>query len=194
MQQSEVEVELAPRQLAKRPWNRLLEEEEPKPPKRRVAVWMVVLASVICLLSTFGIVIVSVLLARGGDVGNLTPTITIHGAVAADTQLCSEAGVSILQEGGNAIDAAVATCLCQGVVSPVASGIGGGAVILIRLANGSAIVINAREQAPGSAYRDMYTTNPESSRVGGLAVAVPGELKGLEYAWRHVHTHHHRML
>jgi len=82
-----------------------LEEEEPKPPKRRVAVWMVVLASVICLLSTFGIVIVSVLLARGGDVGNLTPTITIHGAVAADTQLCSEAGVSILQEGGNAIDA-----------------------------------------------------------------------------------------
>jgi gamma-glutamyltranspeptidase/glutathione hydrolase/leukotriene-C4 hydrolase len=185
MQQSEVEVELAPRQLAKRPWNRLLEEEEPKPPKRRVAVWMVVLASVICLLSTFGIVIVSVLLARGGDVGNLTPTITIHGAVAADTQLCSEAGVSILQEGGNAIDAAVATCLCQGVVSPVASGIGGGAVILIRLANGSAIVINAREQAPGSAYRDMYTTNPESSRVGGLAVAVPGELKGLEYAWRH---------
>jgi hypothetical protein len=33
----------------------------------------------------------------------------------------------------------------------------------------------------------MYLTNPGSSRVGGLAVAVPGELKGLEYAWRHVH-------
>jgi hypothetical protein len=58
-------------------------------------------------LSSFAIVVVSILLSRGDNPLDLTPTISLHGAVAADTQLCSEAGVAILQEGGNAIDAGI---------------------------------------------------------------------------------------
>jgi gamma-glutamyltranspeptidase len=50
-------------------------------------------------------VFVSILLSRGENPLDLTPTVSLHGAVAADTQLCSKAGVAVLQEGGNAIDA-----------------------------------------------------------------------------------------
>lgn len=54
------------------------------------------------------------------------------------------------------MDAAVATCLCQGVVNPFASGVGGGHFALIRLANGSTEFINAREVAPAAATYDMF--------------------------------------
>jgi len=89
-----------------------------------------------------------------------------NGAVAADAPECSEVGVEVLKEGGNAVDAAVATCLCQGVVNSFASGIGGGAVILIRLANGSMILIDSREIAPLKASRDMFLNDSKASTSG----------------------------
>ena len=57
-----------------------------------------------------------------------------HGAVAADDGRCSRAGRDALRDGGGAVDAAVATALCLGVVSPASSGVGGGAFMLVRLA------------------------------------------------------------
>lgn len=92
---------------------------------------------------------------------------------------------SSVQEGGNAVDAAVATTLCQGVVNPFASGAGGGFFMLVRAANGTTEFINARETAPAAAAADMFSgKGPDASLVGGLAVAVPLELQGLELAWR----------
>jgi len=102
-------------------------------------------------------------------------------AVAAESPLCSEAAVQIMREGGNAVDAAVAATLCQGVVNGFSSGIGGGCVILLRLANGTSIVYDAREKAPMFAHRDMFVN--KHSEHGGLSIAVPGELKGLEMLW-----------
>lgn len=78
------------------------------------------------------------------------------GMVSADSSRCSDIGTDVLAAGGNAVDAAVATTLCQGVVNPVSSGIGGGAFIMIRWANGSAEFINARETAPAAANATMY--------------------------------------
>ncbi|KAF8065580.1 GGT2 [Scenedesmus sp. PABB004] len=90
-----------------------------------------------------------------------------EGMVAADNSRCSQVGRDVLAEGGHAADAAVAVALCLGVVNPSSSGLGGGAFITLRLANGSAAFWDARETAPAAATADMF------------AVAVPGELPGL---------------
>lgn len=60
------------------------------------------------------------------------------------------------QMGGNAVDAVVTTALCQGIMNPFSSGVGGGAFIVIHMANGSSSVVDAREVAPSGASKDMY--------------------------------------
>ena len=110
-----------------------------------------------------------------------------HGMVATDEQLGSRAGVEILQKGGNAIDAAVATAFALAVVEPAAGNIGGGGFMLIRLANGKTTFLDYREVAPGHATRDMYIRadgklDPEASTIGYKSVAVPGTVAGLELA------------
>ncbi|ODV87137.1 hypothetical protein CANARDRAFT_229352 [[Candida] arabinofermentans NRRL YB-2248] len=109
-----------------------------------------------------------------------------HGAVSSDQEVCSQMGVMILQKGGFAADAAVTTCLCIGTMSTMySSGIGGGAFITSKLGNESTSVsIDAREMAPGLAHRDMYEGHEYRSKLGGLAVGIPGELKGLYNLYR----------
>lgn len=106
-------------------------------------------------------------------------------AVASDHGRCGEHGVRVLRAGGNAVDAAVATCLCQGLYNPMASGIGGGGLILVRAPNGTGLVFDAREMAPASARKNMFKgKGPEESLRGGKAVAVPMEIHGLYEAHR----------
>ncbi|TFK89119.1 gamma-glutamyltranspeptidase [Polyporus arcularius HHB13444] len=113
-----------------------------------------------------------------------------HGAVASENELCSQIGVNTMKAGGNAVDAAVSTTLCIGVVNMFSSGIGGGGFMTVRLpptaANGTSEVftIDFRETAPALSNKTMYLGNPDLSRWGGLAVGVPGELRGLEEAHR----------
>jgi gamma-glutamyltranspeptidase / glutathione hydrolase / leukotriene-C4 hydrolase len=76
-----------------------------------------------------------------------------HGAVEADDGRCSAIGRDALREGGTAVDAAVATALCLGVVSPASSGVGGGAFMLVWLADGKAVVYDSRETAPLAASK-----------------------------------------
>lgn len=71
-----------------------------------------------------------------------------HGVVATDHGQCSTIGRDILREGGHAVDAAVAAALCLGVVSPASSGIGGGAFMLVRSADGKTEAYDMRETAP----------------------------------------------
>ncbi|KAL4444378.1 hypothetical protein ABPG75_012115 [Micractinium tetrahymenae] len=112
------------------------------------------------------------------------------GVVAADHGRCSDIGAAVLAEQGSAVDAAIAAALCQGLLNPMASGVGGGHFMLIRLPNGTAEVIDAREVAPAAANETMYTGLPERASVdGGLAVAVPLELRGLWAA----HQRHGRL-
>jgi len=103
------------------------------------------------------------------------------GGVASEAALCSDIGADIIKKGGNAADAMVATTLCVGTVGMYHSGIGGGSFILVRDEDGNYEAINAREMAPAAAHKDMYKDDPTASTLGGLAVGVPGELKGLEY-------------
>ena len=107
-----------------------------------------------------------------------------NGMVSSAHELASKAGVEILQNGGNAIDAAIATMLALNVVEPNASGIGGGGFTTIRFAEtGEVVELDYREVAPLSATRDMYASEEskkaKESVLGGKAVGVPGIVKGI---------------
>src|SRR5882724_4831842 len=110
-----------------------------------------------------------------------------HGMVATDEELASRAGVEILQKGGNAVDAAVATAFALAVVEPAAGNIGGGGFMLVRMADGRTSFLDYREVAPGKATRNMYIKpdgklDEEASVIGYKSVAVPGTVAGLELA------------
>ncbi len=115
------------------------------------------------------------------------PLESSHGMVVASVAPAVDAGRDILALGGNAIDAAVATAFASGVAHQFSSGIGGGAFIVIRLADGRSFAVDAREVAPASASATMYLDAngdvvKEASRVGSLAVAVPSLVQGLHEA------------
>lgn len=98
----------------------------------------------------------------------------------------TEIGVRVLQQGGNAVDAAVAVGLALAVTHPSAGNIGGGGFMLIRLSHGRSTFIDFRERAPEAATRDMYVTKSgqvsDDRMIGYRAVGVPGTVRGLEYA------------
>jgi gamma-glutamyltranspeptidase/glutathione hydrolase len=100
------------------------------------------------------------------------------GAVATVSPLATQAGIDVLQAGGNAIDAAVAAALTLGVVDSHNSGIGSGNFALLRYADGRVVAIDGREMAPQAAHRDMYLRDGKVatalSKTGALAVGVPG--------------------
>lgn len=85
----------------------------------------------------------------GLSVGNSEVVESDKAVVAADDARCSKTGVSILEQGGHAVDAAVATALCLGVVNAMASGIGGGGFMVVRSSATSVTeAFNMRETAP----------------------------------------------
>ncbi|VDI62137.1 Hypothetical predicted protein, partial [Mytilus galloprovincialis] len=105
------------------------------------------------------------------------------GAVAADVPECSVMGLNILEQGGNAVDAAVSTMFCVGVVNAQSSGIGGGGFMMVHdHKTNAAKVYDFREVAPKAATKTMFGGDSSKALKGGLSVAVPGELKGMEMA------------
>ncbi len=117
------------------------------------------------------------------------PTRTAHAMVVTIHHDATDAGVAILQEGGNAVDAAVA------VGFALAGNLGGGGFMLIRpangdLNNGKPAFLDYREKAPAAATADMYldaarNVVPDRSTVGCLSVGVPGTVAGMVYAEQH---------
>jgi gamma-glutamyltranspeptidase / glutathione hydrolase len=103
--------------------------------------------------------------------------------VVSGSPIASQVGRDILQQGGNAIDAAVAVGFALAVVHPEAGNIGGGGFLLYREAGGAAYALDYREMAPSGASRDMYLEpdgDPSDLSVtGALAAAVPGSPAGL---------------
>ncbi len=109
------------------------------------------------------------------------------GMVVAAEPFAAEAGLEILKQGGNAVDAAVAVGFALAVTYPQAGNLGGGGFMLIRMADGRAVLVDYREAAPGAAHRDMYLDAegnlvPQASTVGWRAAGVPGAVAGLTLA------------
>lgn len=111
-------------------------------------------------------------------------TIANRAAVACDVPYCSTLATEILKRGGSAVDAAVTTALCIGSINSFSSGIGGGGFMVVRHPNGTSKAFNFREVAPALADKHMYDNMPLLSKLGGLAVGVPGELAGLDAAFQ----------
>jgi len=110
-----------------------------------------------------------------------------HAIVVSIDELASKAGAEILQQGGNAIDAAVATGFALAVVYPQAGNLGGGGFMLIRMADGKTHFIDFREEAPAAATANMYldaqgNVIEGASEYGYKAIGVPGSVAGLVYA------------
>lgn len=101
-------------------------------------------------------------------------------AVASANPLASEAGIEVLEQGGNAFDAAIAVSAALGVVEPYGSGLGGGGFFLLhRASDGFQVFVDGRETAPGAAFEEMYLDEagepvPGASRNGPLAAGIPG--------------------
>ncbi|TVY31761.1 Glutathione hydrolase proenzyme [Lachnellula occidentalis] len=104
-----------------------------------------------------------------------------NGAVASESKVCSQIGIDVLKDGGNAADALVSSQFCVGVVGMYHSGVGGGGFMTVRSPKGEYEFIDFREMAPGAAFESMYSSDINLSLYGGLASGVPGELRGLEY-------------
>ena len=110
-----------------------------------------------------------------------------HAMVVAERELAAKAGLQILARGGNAIDAAAAASLAVGLTNPSSCGIGGGGFMLIYLARtGELYALDYRERAAALANPKLYVRDgqpiDQRTRSGPMAVAVPGEIAGLQAA------------
>ena len=106
--------------------------------------------------------------------------------VASVQPIATNAGINIYNQGGNAVDAAVATAMMLGVVDNHNSGLGGGCFILVRSPDGTITAIDGREMAPAAATADMFIRDGKAdtslSQTGPLAVGVPGALAAYDAA------------
>jgi gamma-glutamyltranspeptidase / glutathione hydrolase len=127
--------------------------------------------------------------AQTAPLPDVAPAQAEHAMVVSIHHLASDAGLKMLQAGGNAVDAAVATGFALAVVYPDAGNLGGGGFMMLRLATGESHFLDFREEAPLRASANMYLDSsgkivPEASTVGYLSVGVPGTVAGLVEAER----------
>ena len=116
--------------------------------------------------------------------GGRTPVRAKNGMVSSASRLASETGVQVLQQGGNAIDAAVATAFALAVTWPSAGNIGGGGFLVYHGQDGHATTYDFREKAAMAATEEMYLgidgrVQNNSNHIGMLAIGVPGTVAGL---------------
>ncbi|CAN7293618.1 gamma-glutamyltransferase [Rhizobium sp. LjRoot254] len=142
------------------------------------------------LKSVFSITLALALLVLPSQQGfafSPRPVEADNGMVVTAHRLASDAGVEVLKNGGNAVDAAVAVGYVLAVIYPSAGNIGGGGFMTIRLKDGKTAFLDFRERAPLAATKTMYQDKDGNvvkglSTAGYLAVGVPGSVMGLETA------------
>lgn len=121
------------------------------------------------------------------DATSRHPVRGTNGVVSSSSRIAAEVGVDIMKQGGNAVDAAVATAFAMAVTWPSAGNIGGGGFMIYHGADGEATAFDFREKAPLAATKTMYldedgNVRDNSNHAGILAIGVPGTVAGLELA------------
>ncbi|KAM9820478.1 glutathione hydrolase 5 proenzyme [Neosynchiropus ocellatus] len=144
--------------------------------KKAWLVCCVLLSALICVVALVCLCVVSLSDRRCSD------NSFKKAAVSADSKLCSEIGRNVLQEGGSAVDGAIAALLCTSVVNPQSMGIGGGSIVTVRDKTGNVSVYNFRETAPRSVQNNLLNDCPTQFQmtVDPKWIGVPTELRGYE--------------
>jgi gamma-glutamyltranspeptidase / glutathione hydrolase len=154
--------------------------------------------TLLAALTAFSLFLATYFAGQEGSLSGLAykeeqPVHALHGMVVSVHHLASDAGLEVLREGGNAVDAAVATGFALSVVHPAAGNLGGGGFLLLRAHDGKSTFIDYREKAPLAATETMYqdaqgnvlpATSLQSSMIGYRSIATPGSVAGLAYAER----------
>ena len=117
-----------------------------------------------------------------------TPFRAKGGLVVSQSHIASEIGFRVIRDGGNAVDAAVATAFALAVTHPTAGNIGGGGFLVFRSASGDATTFDFREMAPAGSHPDMWLVDgkydAQLHHNSHRAVGVPGTVAGLHLAWK----------
>ncbi|MDP6579574.1 MAG: gamma-glutamyltransferase, partial [Vicinamibacterales bacterium] len=120
-------------------------------------------------------------------IGSTQPIRARQAMVVSQDDIASRVGVEVMRDGGNAIDAAVATALALAVTYPTAGNIGGGGFLIYRPVEGPPVAYDFRETAPGGSFPAMFMKDGEYDPVvhhnSHFAVGVPGTVAGLHLAW-----------
>lgn len=136
----------------------------------------------------FVLFVLVVVVATGGVQSSSEPARATKGMVVSQNAIASQIGTDVLREGGNAIDAAVATALALAVVHPTAGNIGGGGFIVYRPPSGEPVAYDFREMAPAKAHAGMFIKDGKYNAAlhhdSYLSVGVPGTVAGLHLAWK----------
>jgi len=124
---------------------------------------------------------VSFLLAESVSAASFEPVWGRDGMLVTSVGPAAWAGQQVLENGGNAVDAAIATAFAAAVAHPFSSGVGGGMFAVVHSASdGTSTTLDARETAPAAATAEFYAKNPDSIRSGAHSVGIPGMVQG---AW-----------
>src|SRR5262245_7986158 len=111
-----------------------------------------------------------------------------RGLVITQSDIASQIGFQVMRDGGNAVDAAVATAFAMAVTHPTAGNIGGGGFLVFRSAKGDAMTFDFREAAPAGSHPEMWLVNGQYDtnlhHNSHRAVGVPGTVAGLHLAWK----------
>src|SRR6202035_3824801 len=123
------------------------------------------------------------------QIGHAQAVVAKNGMVVAQEATAAHIGADILQQGGNAVDAAVAVGFALAVTYPRAGNLGGGGFMLIHQASGNDTAIDYRETAPAAISNKTFldaqgNADPQKSRDSALAIGVPGTVEGLAFAAR----------
>jgi len=145
------------------------------------------------------VVLVALLPCAASLEARTQPVRARKGMVASQNATASRVGVEVLAEGGNAVDAAVATAFTLAVTHPTAGNIGGGGFLLLRPASGDPVAYDFREVGPAGSAPTMWLRDgaydPKRHHFSHLAVGVPGTVAGLHLAWKeHGHLPWKRLL
>ncbi len=138
-------------------------------------------------IDKFALPVLTILAVATLAVAENAPRRAQNGMVISQTEVASQVGADVMKDGGNAVDAAVATAFALAVTHPSAGNIGGGGFLVYRPASGEPITYDFREMAPAKATETMWLENGEYSyerhHLSHLSVGVPGTVAGMHLAW-----------